>query len=70
MKVFDPATHDFRPEDKEELKKDQQPDSKAAGECLDEALEETFPASDAPAITVPKEPAIAPVKPREDEGKK
>ena len=68
MKVFDPEKHDFRPEDKEAFKKEQTPeDAKSTSECLDEALKETFPASDAPAITVPKDNRS---QPEEGESKK
>jgi hypothetical protein len=60
MKVFNPKTHAF--EEKGEGKKEKklppaqkQEDQKAAGRPLDKALEDSFPASDPPAVTTPKE---------------
>ncbi len=57
MKVFDPQKHDFRPEDKKKEKKPRaDPDRCESLEGpLDEALEDTFPASDPPAITTPSQ---------------
>ena len=60
MKVFNPQTHTF--EDKGTPSKEKKPpaaqrqeDKEAAGKPLDKALEDTFPASDPPAVTTPKE---------------
>lgn len=66
MKVFDPKKHDFRPEDKDKLARDGQTEREARqqGENLDEALEETFPASDPPSITTPKKPGPLKRKPK------
>ena len=57
MKEFDPKKHDFRPSDKEKptTGKAEERENKHEAENLDEALEESFPASDPPSITVPKE---------------
>ena len=56
MKEFDPKKHDFRPGDEEKSKTGKaEREAKQEAENLDEALEETFPASDPPSITAPKE---------------
>jgi hypothetical protein len=66
MKVFDPKKHDFRPEDKDKLSRSGQTEreAKQEGKDLDEALEETFPASDPPSITTPKKPGPLKRKPK------
>ena len=55
MKVFDPQKHSF--EQKGEAKvpaKKTRKEGDEAGQPLDDALKDTFPASDPPAITTPK----------------
>lgn len=55
MKVFDPQKHEFKQKGAPEgPRKQAKKDSKAAGQPLDEALKDTFPASDPPAITAPR----------------
>ncbi|MFO7188247.1 MAG: hypothetical protein DIU74_001020 [Pseudomonadota bacterium] len=53
MKVFDPKKHDFRPEDKEKRSREAEREAQQEGANLDEALKESFPASDPPAIASP-----------------
>ena len=58
MKVFNPSKHEFEEKGRPKAKpprEQQQKDREAAGQPLDEALEESFPASDPPAIVTPKE---------------
>ena len=66
MKVFDPKKHDFREEDKDKLSRSGQTEreAKQEGKNLDEALEETFPASDPPSMTTPKKPGPLKRKPK------
>ncbi|HKY02361.1 MAG TPA: hypothetical protein VJM53_07405 [Burkholderiales bacterium] len=59
MKVFNPSKHQFEEKGGRKLKghpsrEQQQKDREAAGQPLDDALEETFPASDPPASITPK----------------
>lgn len=66
MKVFDPKKREFR--DKKTNKVVSRPplaetEPGAAGAPLDEALKETFPASDPPAIVAPH---TKPAKPKSD----
>lgn len=68
MKEFDPKKHEFRPGDEEKPKSAKTArEEKREGECLDEALEETFPASDPPAITAPKETEATEKKKKREE---
>lgn len=66
MRVFDPKKHDFRPEDKAKplCGGQTEREAKQEGENLDEALEETFPASDPPSMTTPKKPGPLKRKPK------
>lgn len=60
MKVFNPQKHAFEEKGGSAKEKklppaQRQEDKEAAGQPLDEALEDSFPASDPPAVTTPKE---------------
>jgi hypothetical protein len=55
VKVFDPRKHAFRQKREEKVHPQQlQKDKEAAGPALDEALADSFPASDPPAAVTPK----------------
>ena len=72
MRVFDPKKHDFRPEDKAKPSCSGQTEGEAKqqGKDLDEALAETFPASDPPSITTPKKAGPLKRKPKVTRSKK
>lgn len=58
MKVFNPSKHEFEEKGREKHHtppEQKKKDREAAGQPLDDALEDSFPASDPPSITVPKE---------------